>query len=58
VVVFLDRDAQDNAANLRNTLLDRGRVEVLAGLPEGRDDVGDCTTEEVWQQVELALELP
>lgn len=54
VVVMLDRDVQDNATNLRSTLLNRG-VTVLAGLPDGRDDVGDCTTEEAWQQVELAL---
>jgi hypothetical protein len=51
VVVFLDRDAQDKAAELQRTLLNRGRVTVLAGLPDGRDDVGDCTTEEAWQQV-------
>jgi DNA primase len=56
VVVFLDRDAQDNAQELQRTLLNRGRVTVLAGLPEGRDDVGDCTSEEAWQQVGLALE--
>ena len=56
VVVFLDRDAQDKAAELQSTLLNRGRVAVLAGLPDGRDDVGDCTTEEAWQQVEMALE--
>ena len=56
VVVMLDRDAQDNAADVCSTLLNRGRVAVLAGLPDGRDDVGDCTTEEAWQQVELALE--
>jgi len=31
-------------------------VTVLTGLPEGRDDVGDCTQEEAWQQVALALE--
>ena len=56
VVVFLDRDAQDKAAELQRTLLDRGRVAVLAELPDGRDDVGDCTSEEAWQQVTLALE--
>ena len=56
VVVMLDRDAQDKAQELQRTFLNRGRVTVLAGLPEGRDDVGDCTTEEAWQQVELALE--
>jgi len=56
VVVFLDRDAQDKSVELQRTLLNRGRVAVLAGLPEGRDDVGDCTSEEAWQQVELALE--
>jgi hypothetical protein len=56
VVVMLDRDAQDNATNLRSTLLHRGRVTVLAGLPDGRDDVGDCGTEEAWQQVGVALE--
>ncbi|MGA2255423.1 MAG: hypothetical protein ABSG53_12225, partial [Thermoguttaceae bacterium] len=56
VVVFLDRDAQDKAAELQTTLLDRGRVTVLAELPDGRDDVGDCTQEEAWQQVVVALE--
>jgi DNA primase len=56
VVVFLDRDAQDKAAGLLQTLLNRERVTVLAGLPDGRDDVGDCTAEEAWQQVALALE--
>jgi hypothetical protein len=56
VVVFLDRDAQDKAAELQRTLLNRGRVAVLAGLPEGRDDVSDCTAEEAWQQVETALQ--
>ena len=56
VVVMLDRDAQDNAAELQRTLLNRGRVAVLAGLPDGRDDVGDCTSQEAWQQVGLALE--
>ena len=56
VVVFLDRDAQDKAQELQRTLLNRGRVTVLAGLPDGRDDVGDSTTEDAWQQVELALE--
>ncbi len=56
VVVMLDRDAQDNAADVCSTLLNRGRVTVLAGLPDGRDDIGDCTTEEAWQQVESALE--
>lgn len=54
VVVFLDRDAQGKATELRTTLLNRGRVTVLAGLPEGRDDVGDCTPEEAWQAVETA----
>ena len=53
VVVMLDRDAQDNAAELQRTLLNRGRVAVLAGLPDGRDDVGDCTSQEAWQQVGL-----
>ena len=56
VVVFLDRDAQDAAVELQRTLLNRGRVTVLAGLPDGRDDVGDCTSEEAWQQVGVALE--
>ena len=56
VVVFLDRDAQDKAQELQRTLLNRGRVTVLAGLPDGRDDVGDSTTEDAWQQVGLALE--
>jgi DNA primase len=56
VVVFLDRDAQDKAVELQRTLLNRGRVAVLAGLPDGRDDVGDCTSEEAWRQVGLALE--
>lgn len=55
VVVMLDRDAQDKAQDLQRTLLNRGRVTVLAGLPEGRDDVGDCTTDEAWQRVEMAL---
>ena len=56
VVVFLDRDAQDKAVELQRTLLNRGRVTVLAGLPDGRDDVGDCTTQEAWQQVVVALQ--
>ena len=56
VVVFLDRDAQDKAVELQTTLLNRGRVAVLAELPDGRDDVGDCTSEEAWQQVGVALE--
>ena len=56
VVVFLDRDAQDKAVELQRTLLGRGRVTVLAGLPAGRDDVGECTPEEARQQVALALE--
>ena len=56
VVVMLDRDAQDKAQELQRTLLNRGRVTVLAGLPDGRDDVGDCTAEEAWRQVGLALE--
>ncbi|MEI8373465.1 MAG: hypothetical protein WCJ35_11615 [Planctomycetota bacterium] len=56
VIVFLDRDAQDKAAELQRTLLNRGRVAVLAGLPDGRDDVGDCTQEEAWQQIETALQ--
>lgn len=56
IVVFLDRDAQDEAVELQRTLLSRGRVTVLAGLPDGRDDVGDCTANEAWQQVVQALE--
>jgi hypothetical protein len=56
VVVMLDRDAQEKAVELQQILLHRNRVAVLAGLPEGRNDVGDCTTEEAWQQVALALD--
>jgi hypothetical protein len=32
------------------------RRSVTSSLPPGRDDVGDCTTEEAWHQIGQALE--
>jgi len=61
LVLFLDEDAQDKAREARNRLLtarraanDRTEV-VIARCPADRSDVGDCTTEEAWDQVAAAL---
>ncbi len=64
VVVLLDRDAGDRAIQLRGALLtlralaaDHAQVAVAA-LPDGRNDVGECTYEEAWAAVATALGKP
>lgn len=61
LVLFLDEDAQDKVRDARNRLLmarkaanDKAEV-VIARCPADRSDVGDCTTEEAWDQVAVAL---
>jgi hypothetical protein len=61
IVLFLDRDARDKALEIRKKLRSSGlgandRPIVIAELPPGRGDVGDCTTEEAWHQIGQALE--
>lgn len=61
LVVFLDDDAQENAAKVRRSLLAARRANggsgsvVNARTPFDRDDPGDCTRAEVWNQVAAAL---
>ena len=64
VVVLLDRDAGDRAVQLRRALLalrasvrDTAPVAVAA-LPDGRNDVGECTYEDAWAVVAPALGRP
>ena len=61
VVVFLDRDAKKQAhaivrqiSSERRALGDEAAV-VYASLPLRRDDVGDCTWEEAWNQIAKSL---
>jgi DNA primase len=61
VVLFLDRDARDKSLEIRRRLRSgslgaSGRPIVIAEPPPGRDDVGDCTHEEAWHQINRALE--
>jgi len=60
LVVFLDDDAREKAAEARRQLLmarktagDNSPV-VIARLPSGRSDVGECTCDEAWDQVAAA----
>ncbi len=63
LVVFLDNDAEAEAVAARDALLrDRRQLGdaapvVVAHPPSGRDDVGECTTEEAWRQVARSLGL-
>lgn len=61
LVIFLDDDAQSEAAALQASLRegrlcrdDSGRV-VVATLPQGRADIGECLREEAWECVADAL---
>ncbi|HEY3964496.1 MAG TPA: hypothetical protein VGM05_08115 [Planctomycetaceae bacterium] len=61
LVLFLDRDAASEMNAARSRLLaarkiahDSGKV-VIAQLPDGRNDVGECSREQVWRQVAAAL---
>jgi hypothetical protein len=61
LVMFLDEDAREKAVKARNALVEaRKRVGdkapvVIARLPEGRSDVGECACDEAWDQVAAAL---
>ncbi len=64
LAVFLDRDARDKAVKLRRALHalraglgDRAPV-VVATPPEGREDVGESTRAEAWDEVASALGQP
>jgi len=61
LVVFLDEDAREKAVEARRQLLmarkttgDNSPV-VIARLPSGRSDVGDCGCDEAWDQITVAL---
>ena len=64
LVVFFDRDASQKADKLRQALqtlragLGDHAPVVVASLPEGRDDVGECTRAEAWDAVASALGQP
>jgi hypothetical protein len=64
LVLLLDADARDEAGKMRQLLLGpphaRAKVDpvVIAGLPEGRQDVGECTRAEAWAAVAAALGRP
>lgn len=64
LVVLLDRCAGDRATKLFRALRARRAglgvptLVVVASLPEGRDDVGDCTRAEAWAAVAAALGQP
>jgi len=59
IVLFLDRDAREQANKLRRQLRKAGlgadRPIVIAAPPLGRNDVGDCTSEEAWACIGAAL---
>lgn len=56
IVLFLDDDAQDKANVIRSELQRSGCSNVcIAQPPLGRQDVGECTTEEAWAEVARAL---
>ena len=61
LVVFLDEDAQEQAVDARNRLLQARQAAgdsaavVIARCPDGRSDIGDCTFGEAWDQVAAAL---
>lgn len=64
IVVVLDRDAQNEAMNIlgalrsaRSAASGDNRV-VLAELPPGRKDPGDCTREEIFEAAQKALKQP
>lgn len=53
IVIFLDDDAGDKAIRLKWQLVRGGlRNVLLANLPRGRQDVGECKTREAWSQIE------
>lgn len=61
LVIFLDNDAVEEAKNIRRKLRlarrsagDKSRV-VIAKLPAGRQDIGECIREEAWESVAHAL---
>jgi hypothetical protein len=64
IVVALDPDAATEARRVREQLITEryqiGDVApvVLVTVPEGREDIGDCTREEAWSAVNLALSAP
>jgi len=64
LVVLLDADARDEAGKICQLLLGpphaRAKVDpvVIATLPEGRQDVGECTRAEAWASVAAALGRP
>jgi len=55
VVIVLDRDAQKKGIETSKNAPQRCQMAALADLPDGCDDVGDCTSEDAWQRVTLAL---
>ena len=62
LVVFLDDDAREKAVEARTRLLnarkvigDRSQV-VIAKLPPGRTDVGECDCDEAWDAVGIPLQ--
>ena len=64
IVICLDSGTNDEAQRLRRDLLsakksndDTSKV-VIARLPDGRDDIGECTRREAWQCVATALSVP
>ncbi len=61
IVIALDPDAAAEARRAREQLLlDRQQIGdsapvVLLSLPDGREDVGDCTRDEAWSAVDRAV---
>jgi len=64
IVLFLDEDAQQRAQKAQQALQaarsDAGERSrgVLATLPEGKSDVGECSREEAWKRVARSLKQP
>ena len=62
LVVFLDDDAREKAVEARMRLLNARKAAgdhasvVIAKLPSGRTDVGECDCDEAWDQVAVALQ--
>ena len=58
LVVFLDRDAGDEALKHLRACAGHLAPVVVATLPDGRKDVGECTRAEAWDAVAASLGKP
>jgi hypothetical protein len=60
--VFLDADAREKASETRMRLLNARKAAadkspvLIAKLPDGHSDVGECTCDEAWDQVAAAMQ--